>query len=756
MKKKLFSLALCVCLLLSLSATGVSAADPLSVTVSYGITDGANTIGEAVPVDADGAVTIETAAGIPYQLFTIDVSGVSDKAVTVAADASTVENERLALKAYNVKNSTWDTLATAVTSGTVQANIELATYAKDGKVQMMLTPDYVGNGSNRLIWSTDQQHYTKFKDLHDTYYGIHEYMVKEYQEGRTAYVINTGDIVDDTPGKAVTKGQWEVANKAFKILDDANVPYGIVTGNHDVGDYPANLYVHYLEHFNKKRYEDRPWYGTTPDDNRCHYDLVTVGNVDFLFVYFGYGVEDQQATLDWADEVLSMYPHRTAVLCTHQYTKPSDLEHAGRADILHNVLVTKHENVKMVLSGHYSGAAYKPIELEDGRVVHEVIADYQFVQKESEEYYKDHEDPGHYIGSVFGCNGEGYIRDIVVEGNAISMSAFSPITGGVSPFGLRDDVNFTVDFAPAKRQITVRDFAVAAGDAAPTLNAAAETTTYYADSLALTDAVAKAEAVTSEGYTAESVAAFNDALNAARNADKGNVEAVRGAYTTLMNAKGALEENVFRMNPDYLTTVHEFDLDLSKWENADGPASLTKSSSYLKAEQLEDGGMTFKKSARAANNWPKIKYTEPVTFTPEDEKIYLYLDMEAGSTWSMYPMIIQDGQMISVDKTRLNYIIEGSYLDTMDAGAGNYVGVFDVTQAFIDMGVDLTEELTISMEINAVPGPVTIRKMSILTGEYVEPAAFPWLLISLIAGGVIVAAAVIVTLIVMKKKKTEN
>ncbi len=750
MKHRILSILLCLCLIIALSAMPVHA-EGLSFTASYGAAQSHALSGAVTPLDTDGAFTVDSVTGLPYVLYEIDVTAAKSDEITVALNAATVENERFALKAYNAATASWDTLATAVTSGKVNGTIDLATYAADGKVKVAAAVDLVANGSNRLLWSTDQQHYTKFEDLNDTYYGIHEYMVKEYQEDKVAYVINTGDIVDDIPSMSGSKGQWIIADKAFDILDEAGVPYGIVTGNHDVGDYPINLYNNYLTHFSASRYEGLPWYGGTPDDNRCHYDLVTVGNVDFLFLYIGYGVEDQKQTLDWADEVLSMYPHRNAVICTHQYLKPTTLERAGRAETLHNILVQNHENIVMALSGHYDGAGYVTVELENDRFVQEVVADYQFVQAEPLEYYEGVEDPTHSLGATPGCNGEGYMREIIVEGNVISMHAFSPITNGESPFGLRDDVTLELDLQETKRQLTVYGFAVADGTTAPTLPEASDTDPQmlFADKDNLEHLINTTdELLKQNSYSDDSITTCKDALQKARDAVGKDADTVREAYTALANARGQLEEKGLKMNPEYLTTVHEFDMSLDSWENGSGTKSLITTTSYIKAEALDEGGFTIKKGVRAPNNWPSVKYTTPITFTPEDGKVYLYLDLEAGSTWSCYPLVIQDGEQFL---GRWNYIIEGSYNPTFDAGGGIYKGVFDVTEALTDMGVDVTKEMTLAMEINVVPGPVTIRKMALLTGEYVEPS-FPWMWVA-IGGGVILAVALVLFAILWKPKK---
>ncbi len=764
MKKRIVSLMLGACMLTNAVVLPASAAvipaepsdsvlreeiacdAPLPFTAYYTSTDGA-TLAELTAFDADvnkalasynGGITTESTTGIPCQIFEVDTSGVTSDAVVLTLAASTVENERLALKAYNVKNASWDTLDTAITEGRLGAKIAIADYAdENGIIKAMATPDYVANGSNRLIWSTDQQHYTKHEDLYYFYYGIHEYMAEEYKNNNIGYVINTGDIVDNSPYTQGCAEQWEVASDAFSILDEAGVPYGIETGNHDVGDYPATNYDFYLQHFAAERYLDKPWFGGTEDDNVCHYDLVTVGNIDLLVMYIGYGVEGNKTVVEWANEVLAMYPHRSAIICTHEYIAPTSLQYDGRGEQMYKDMVEPHDNVVMVLCGHNEGACYITRD-EDGRLIQEVCADYQFVQVEDEEYYADHEDPLHYIGNTPGCNGEGYIREVIFNGDTVSMYAFSPVTGGETPFGLRDDITLELTLPETKRFITSYQFAAVVpnpnkgedflekftlsegGKAFAYTNGGESdvTKTVTSEKGGLEALIADAEAIDMTVFTKASGKALQTAIDNAKTALSGTDSDITTAFTALQDAMGAMEEQKEIIIPDYLTTVHELDLNDYAWKNGSGIEKVTSPYSEITFTKNENGGFTA--MAASGSGWPQIQYIAPVTFTPEDGRVYLYLDIEAGSTWSFYPRIMQDNNQFT---GRLNYVIEGSYNNLYDAGSGTYKGVFEITDGLKELTapdgkthLDLTKEMTMMLDINVVPGPLTVNAMSVLTG----------------------------------------
>ena len=66
------------------------------------------------------------------------------------------------------------------------------------------------------------------------------------------------------------------------------LPYGVLAGNHDVGHLSGD-YSNFSKYFGEWRYSGNPWYGGSYKDNRGHYDLITVGGIDFIMVYMGWG-----------------------------------------------------------------------------------------------------------------------------------------------------------------------------------------------------------------------------------------------------------------------------------------------------------------------------------------------------------------------------------------------------------------------------------------------------------------------------------
>ena len=114
---------------------------------------------------------------------------------------------------------------------------------------------------------------------------IHNWLLGNRERMNIQYLFHDGDIIDDEPNQK----EWVQADEAYQKLDDAEFPYGILAGNHDVGHLNGD-YGNYQQYFGESRYENNPWYGESYKDNRGHYDLITVGGIDFIMIYMGWGI----------------------------------------------------------------------------------------------------------------------------------------------------------------------------------------------------------------------------------------------------------------------------------------------------------------------------------------------------------------------------------------------------------------------------------------------------------------------------------
>lgn len=241
----------------------------------------------------------------------------------------------------------------------------------------------------------------------NAYRGITEWIAANADERKIAFTAHTGDIIEnwhnvgsDEPN---ARAEFEVASEAQKVLDDAGMVNTVLPGNHD------NLYgadtgpdALYNDYFGPDRYatleQSQAWQDAKAEftpwkegDNSNNYVLFSEGDLDFVVVSLGFGVDAEEAA--WADGVLKQFSDRNAIVLTHAYLTPSvnpdgrgsGFSYDGR-QVLDDV-IKKNPNVALVLSGHEHGVS---IELRrdvarKGHHVVELLADYQFYKVSSDE-----------------------------------------------------------------------------------------------------------------------------------------------------------------------------------------------------------------------------------------------------------------------------------------------------------------------------------------------------------------------------------
>ncbi|UJL45837.1 lamin tail domain-containing protein [Virgibacillus sp. NKC19-16] len=321
----------------------------------------------------------ESATEFPYHRFdvTVDEAVEPDDEVEIVWNGSSLEGRKVTMYAWNYETSNWEALVTTIAGDEAFELVGSVTgpaYIQDQKISVIVQDQIAGQGENfSMVWMTDTQYYS------ESYPHIYGQQVEWIEETREAlnieYVFHTGDLVnvyDDFD-------QWEVADNAMKVLDDAEIPYGVLAGNHDVHNKDHN-YENYSEYFGEERFEGRSYYGGSYEDNRGHYDLISVNGNDFIMVYMGWGVDDEG--IAWMNEVLAEHPNRKAVLNVHEYLLATG-NRSPIGDELFEKVVVPNENVFMVLSGHYHNSQTLIDDIDDDgdgssdRTVYQLLADYQ-------------------------------------------------------------------------------------------------------------------------------------------------------------------------------------------------------------------------------------------------------------------------------------------------------------------------------------------------------------------------------------------
>lgn len=324
----------------------------------------------------------------PYQRFDMTVDGdhsqIDELEVTweghskqqvmmYAWDFIAKKWQQVAVKVGNANDSDFKLSAVLNTATMVDANKKVKLYVAATQQNTMLP----GQKPERdqydfsFAWMTDTQ--MEAQDFPDVYDKMTQWVADNKDDKNIQYVIHTGDIVN----VATSEPQWINADRSMKILDDANVPYGVLAGNHDVTSPYTNTSQLYYKYFGKERFKNKPYFGGDDRNNKNHYDLISAGGMDFIIVYLSWGID--QASIDWANDVLSRYKDRKAIVTTHSYlfydTGSYDTQDFGGQRIMEKV-IAPNSNVFMVLCGHRQAAFYN-VKRIDGKVVYELLHDYQ-------------------------------------------------------------------------------------------------------------------------------------------------------------------------------------------------------------------------------------------------------------------------------------------------------------------------------------------------------------------------------------------
>lgn len=357
---------------------------------------------------------------LPYFLYTIRTGEIAeDDSVYVNWDGmASYADESHAIKMYvlNRTENRWELIGTPDENGSIHADFTAKDRVENGETIVLVQcraqasnpttrkdtaakntsqTSSSWDGTKRpdkydfaLAWITDTQFYSESYPEH--YMHQNQWIVDHAKEWKIPYVIHTGDIVDEYD----MIGQWQVADKAMKIFDDAGLEYGVLAGNHDVAAGRLD-YQNYWNYFGKNRYQKMDCYGGNYRDNAGHYDLISQCGQDLILLYMSWDIYTSE--INWMNKVLAQYPDRKAIILLHRYTNVKEkdgtyLDYAGK--VLKEQVVKKNSNVIAVLNGHYHGSSFETTAFDDDgdgikeRTVYQICTDYQSAFEGGEEYIK--------------------------------------------------------------------------------------------------------------------------------------------------------------------------------------------------------------------------------------------------------------------------------------------------------------------------------------------------------------------------------
>jgi len=191
-----------------------------------------------------------------------------------------------------------------------------------------------------------------------------DWIVANQEAKNIQFVFGLGDITDNN-----NEAEWTLAQAQHQKLMDAGIPYSAIRGNHDLSwygkDSEAENYTvdDYTNYIGTDAYRAQ-FGGFYSEDNVSNsWRTLQVGDVNYLLITLDYGAKD--AVLNWASDVIYQHPDHNVIITTHAYlfrdgttlddgdlVPPSTTGGVNDGDDMWEKLVSKHENIVLVMSGH--------------------------------------------------------------------------------------------------------------------------------------------------------------------------------------------------------------------------------------------------------------------------------------------------------------------------------------------------------------------------------------------------------------------
>lgn len=288
-----------------------------------------------------------------------------------------------------------------------------------------------------IIALPDTQHYSE--TYPEIYLSQTQWIVDNKDALNIAFVTHLGDIVQHND---MIPEEWVAADAAMSLLDDV-VPYGVLPGNHDMqADGQAENYQKY---FPASRYEDQEWWGGSFSQNKNNYQLFSAGGDDYLTLHLQFCPTTE--AINWANQIVQEHREKKVIISTHAFLyydakRMTKCKIHSDGDVnpeqMWGKLIKNNVNIFIVLSGHIPAVARR--EDYQGRVIHQILADYQDMEN----------------------GGNGYLRIITFQPSkdTLQVSTYSPY---LDDYLMDDENQFELPFEMTSGEIPTGEVTISNG-----------------------------------------------------------------------------------------------------------------------------------------------------------------------------------------------------------------------------------------------------------------------------------------------------
>ena len=257
--------------------------------------------------------------------------------------------------------------------------------------------DYSGNGNDAYLctvfhwydapdneWykaSEDEFTFVFYPDIQDTVdyqkdliYMQNQWVADHADDMNLKAVLTLGDLTN------ASFSHWSVTRDAFKIFDNAEIPYIPLLGNHDYDDQTLTSAGgrdtgHFNEIFEYEDFINKEWFVGSKEPNKLDnaYYTFNGGGVDYLIFALEFGPSD--STLDWVSSIIDKpeYADYRVIILSHNIVGRSGYftddnngastygfanypgVDVNNGDEMWDILLSKHDNIIMAAGGHVTG-----------------------------------------------------------------------------------------------------------------------------------------------------------------------------------------------------------------------------------------------------------------------------------------------------------------------------------------------------------------------------------------------------------------
>jgi hypothetical protein len=259
----------------------------------------------------------------------------------------------------------------------------------------VLLPDTSNESDFEFIILPDLQEAAQYQP--DAIRAIKNYIIDNKALNNTQSVISVGDLTN-----TAVDAEFMRIDSLFHSIDSMNVPSLPILGNHD---YDGGVVVggvrnvtKWNTYFPTSRFTGFPWWGgNLGSTTENYYIKFDVGSYKFLVIGLEFVPKD--ASLNWAQGIITANPDRKIIISTHGYMdawgeKSTDgillgpdayglgADNSGKE--IWEKLIRRNKNIVMVLGGHFvnfgasTGHFHRITQAGDqGNMIHQIMINYQ-------------------------------------------------------------------------------------------------------------------------------------------------------------------------------------------------------------------------------------------------------------------------------------------------------------------------------------------------------------------------------------------